>query len=210
MPIDEYDRRLEILTAQTGRISVFARGARRPSSSLLACTRVFAFGSFDVFRGKNSYSLSGAEISDYFTELSEDIETSAYGFYFLELARYFTRENIEAKDILNLIYVSLRALERKQPENKLIRAIYEIKMLQLNGLCPSADRLEKAEGRFAFAKGLDKSVLYAFEYVTQSGIERLYTFRLSDDVLSGFTSLSGHLMEMFADREFKSLELLGG
>ncbi len=62
MPIDEYDRRLEILTAQTGRISVFARGARRPSSSLLACTRVFAFGSFDVFRGKNSYSLNSADI----------------------------------------------------------------------------------------------------------------------------------------------------
>ncbi len=83
-------------------------------------------------------------------------------------------------------------------------------MLQLNGLCPSADKLEKAEGRFAFAKGLDGSALYAFDYVTGHGPDRLYTFRLAENVLSEFTSLSGHLMEMFADREFKSLELLDG
>ena len=52
MPIGEYDRRLEILTDSLGRISAFARGARKPSSALVSASRVFAFGEFDLYEGR--------------------------------------------------------------------------------------------------------------------------------------------------------------
>ncbi|MBQ1286000.1 MAG: recombination protein O N-terminal domain-containing protein, partial [Lachnospiraceae bacterium] len=58
MPIGEYDRRLEILTDSMGRISAFARGARKPSSPLVSISRVFAFGEFDLYEGRNSYSVN--------------------------------------------------------------------------------------------------------------------------------------------------------
>ena len=208
MPIGEYDRRLEILTDEYGRISAFAKGARKPSSSLVSVSRLFAFGQFELFRGKSSYNVNSAKITNYFTELSEDIVLTFYGSYFLELAQYFTRENVEAGQVLKLLYQSLRALMHESYDNRLVRAIYEIKMLAINGVCPPADRIIQGEGQFAFGKGISESCAYALQFVISSPIDKLFTFRLTESVLNEFCALAKSLISLTVDKKFNSLNML--
>ena len=105
-PVAEYDKRLVVLTKEYGKITMFARGARRQNSMLMACSSPFTFGYFTIYKGRNSYNLMSAQVSNYFVELREDIEAVTYGLYFCEFVDYYTKENQEATEILKLLYQS--------------------------------------------------------------------------------------------------------
>ncbi len=201
MPIGEYDRRIEILTDSLGKISAFAHGARKPSSPLVAPTRIFAFGEFELYEGRNSYSLNSAKIANYFEQLTTDVEHTYYGFYFLELASYFTKEGLDATPTLKLVYQSLRALGLESLDNRLVRGIYELKILEINGICPD---IENIKSRFE----LDPSTAYAIRFVKTMPIEKLYTFRLTEPVLAEFTDIVKTLLNRYVDKTFKSLVML--
>ena len=47
-PIGEYDRRMVLLTKDHGKISAFAKGARRQTNKLMGSTDLFCFGLFDL------------------------------------------------------------------------------------------------------------------------------------------------------------------
>lgn len=137
MPVGEYDRRITVLTKERGKITAFARGARRQGSMLAASTGAFAFGQFEVYEGRSSYTLVRAEISNYFRDLLADFDSVYYGFYFLEIADYYTRENGDELMMLKLLYQSMRALESKAIPNRLVRRIYELKAMVINGEYPN-------------------------------------------------------------------------
>ena len=124
VPSGEMDKRLVILTKERGKVTAFARGARRPGSMLMACGRPFAFGQFTLYEGRDAYSLQSAEISNYFDELSTDVEGTCYGSYFLEFSDYYTRENMDGTAMLKLLYQSVRALMKPAVPNELVRRVY--------------------------------------------------------------------------------------
>lgn len=196
-PFGEYDRRVVILTRERGKIAAFAKGARKQGSRLLASTNPFCFGEFKLYEGRTSYSISEAAISNYFRELREDFDGACYGMYFLEVMDYYTRENNDEKEMLKLLYQSLRALVHKGLDNPLVRYIFEIKALVINGEYPGPP-----DGNW------QESTLYTLSYISQSSVEKLYTFKVTEEVLSELARITDYYRKRFIDRKFKSLEIL--
>lgn len=197
-PVGEYDKRLVILTKERGRITAFARGARRPNSSLIAAANPFCFGEFECYEGRDSYTVVKVNVQQYFRELATSPELSGYGFYFLEIANYYTRENVDETQMLKLLYQSLRALLSEKIDNPLIRRIYEMKALVINGEYP----VIKA------GEGYDDSTVYALDYIRCSSIEKLYTFRVTPKVLKEMGTILDEFMSRYIDRTFHSLDIL--
>jgi len=194
----EYDRHITLLTKERGKITAFARGARKPGNRLAAATNPFSFGRFKVYEGKSSYTVSEAEIQNYFEELRLDYEGACYGMYFAEVADYYTRENNDEKEMLKLLYQSLRALCAKSLPNPLVRCVFECKAIAVNGEFPGVPNDMK----------LDQATIYALQYIEASTIEKLYTFTVSDACLLELQAVSERYMKYFVGRNFKSLEVL--
>lgn len=228
-PLQEYDRRVVLLTKERGKITAFARGARRQYSPMLASTQLFAFGTFRVIEGRNAYTLTGAEIRDYFEAIPRDPMKACYGSYFLEMAAYYARENSNEVEMLKLLYQTLRILCRDTVPQPLIRVIFELRMFVVNGeypecfhcvLCGAKDRLnhfspvrsgivcDRCLGESGSLLPLSTSTLYAVQYIITSPIERLYTFNVSPEVLHQLQRMMEGYIHRHIDRNFKSLEIL--
>ena len=228
-PVGEYDRRVVLLTKEQGKISAFAKGSRRPNSPLVGAVNPFSFGEFTMYEGRTSYTIQSANISNYFAELREDVVGAYYGFYFLEFASYYTKEYNDEREMLKLLYQTLRALINPHIPDLLIRYIFELKALCINGQGPQVFQCVQCGAKdrpavFSAAKGglvceecsgdvidgliLDNSTLYSMQYIESTKIEKLYTFTVSDKVMDELGKVMKRLTEIYVDRHFKSLEIL--
>lgn len=196
-PIGEYDRRVVLLTRERGKISAFARGARKPTSAFLAPTNPFTFGTFELYEGRSSYSICEIAADSYFEELRQDFEGAYYGIYFLELCDYCTRENNDEKEILKLLYQSLRALTAKGLPRKLVRAIFEIKLVVLCGEFPGLPGKEWLP-----------AAVYAVDFIVRTPVEKLYTFTLVPEALEELTHIAKKYRTQCLPGQFKTLKIL--
>ncbi|SHN54557.1 DNA replication and repair protein RecO [Butyrivibrio hungatei DSM 14810] len=194
----DYDWVATIFTADRGKITAFARGARKPAAKLSGSVEPFCFGTFKLFAGKNSYTIVEADIENYFEGFRQDLEGACYGTFFLELASYYTRENVEDKELLNLLYISLKALLNENIPNKLVKCIYEIKALQIEGEYPGVP--ENME--------LMDSTRYAIDFIVRTPLEKLYSFNVTKEVLDQLCKVADIYRNRFIDRPLKSLEML--
>ena len=229
MPIGEYDKRNTLLTKERGKITAFARGARRPNSQLLAAANPFCFGEFELFEGRSAYTLARATIQNYFRELTGDFDATYYGFYFLEFANYYTKEQNDEREMLKLLYQTMKALTSPHIPNLLIRRIFELKAFCINGEGPQVFqcvRCQKKDGQMVFSAregglvctdcarnisdgiSLDNSTLYTMQYIEISTIEKLYTFTVSREVLEKLSGIMERYCLLYVEKRFKSLEIL--
>lgn len=227
--IGEHDKRVVILTRERGKISAFARGARRPRSPLQAGTESFAFGDFWLREGRDSYTIDQITISNYFRELVTGGDSIYYGYYFLELADYYGKENADDLMLLKLLYQTCRALMKPNLSRPLIRRIFELKALEINGEYPQMFSCGCCGGRedlvmYSTERGgavcaecgklpkdgieISPATVYAMQFVLSSPIEKLYTFQVSEQVQKELAMVLNRHMDRYVDKKFKSLDIL--
>ena len=198
VPAGEYDRRVEILTRERGRISGFMRGARRPGSPVMAAASPFVFGTFKIHEGRSAYQILEAKVDNYFEKLRSDMIAACYGSYFCEILQFVTRENNDASNLLYLAYQSLRALESDVFDDRLVRAVFEIKAVMLEGEYP---------GLRQGTEYLD-ATHYTVDFLWRTPPAKLYSFNVKPEVLTELEAYAKWLVSRTWNHTFKSLQIL--
>jgi DNA repair protein RecO (recombination protein O) len=225
----DYDKRLVILTKERGRITAFASGVRRGTNPLQSKTQMFVMGSFKLIPGRNSYRLTGIDVDEYFHELTADIDAYCYASYFCEVMGFFTHEGMVATDYLNLLYVSMNALKKGIVSKKLIRCVYEIKLMDVFGQgiqsfsCPVCGNEELTYVFDASAGGilckdclkkakapltLSETARYTIQYINSAPLGGLYNFSVTDEVTEEIQRVTKQFMDVYVDKKFKAADII--
>lgn len=132
----ENDKRIVLLTANRGRVSILAKGARSMKSKYMNAIGLFTYGNYEVTE-RNGYAwLSGASIHEPFFGLRNDIERLALSSYVVDLAGELSGEEEPAEDILRLTLNTLYAIEKEIKPPEQIKATYELRAMSVSGYMP--------------------------------------------------------------------------
>lgn len=194
----EYDKLFTLFTKDIGKISAYAFGVRRPHSKKIGTLRLFSFCEVSLCENNGRYSIEDASTINSFDELTEDFESVCFASYFVEVVDYLSFENIESADIFNLLYYSLKALVDKKVDRKLIKLIFDLKILKYQGEYVTSDML----------RCQNETLKYTWDYVINNDCKKIYTFNLTDEVFNLFKREVDREFNEKIGKKFKTIENL--
>ncbi|MBO4798939.1 MAG: DNA repair protein RecO [Candidatus Methanomethylophilaceae archaeon] len=134
--VGDSDRMLTVLTAEEGKLSVFARGAKKLNGSSLSACQPLAYALFTLRRGREYSYLRESTTKETFHALCGSLSAQALAAYFCEIAETVSYPGGEARDLLQLTLNALWVLaEGKKPE-ALVKASFELRAAALDGYLP--------------------------------------------------------------------------
>ena len=198
----DFDKMLTMLTPDLGKISCAAKGARRPSSSLLAGTQFLCFGEYVLYRGSGgTYHVNSCEPIEVFYNVRIDLDKLQYAAYICKIIEDVTNENDSSYNILQLLLNTIYTISETDMDKELVLAIFKIRLTLLLGFAPDVNECvncgKKEELTYFSIKNnglkcetcakLDKSVirrseatLYAIEYIIMAPAKELFSFNVSE------------------------------
>ncbi len=131
----EADRILVLFTKNFGRISLIAKGVRRPKSRKRGHIEVFNYVKFQAVAGHGLDMMTEAEVIDDFSEIRNNLKRISLAYYFAEVIGRITHEQEPNEDLFNLILDHLESLKSVNGL-KSLRMGFVRKLLVLMGYWP--------------------------------------------------------------------------
>ncbi len=230
--IDEADRVLTILTRDRGVITAFANGAKRLKSKLMAATQALTYSGFQLYKGKDHYTVDSAETLTVFYGIRNDIDSLSLAGYLCELTQSLAPEEDEAEGFLRLLLNCLHFLNTGTRTVRFIKPVFELRILALAGYMPnlvcctvcscyeaptmyfclnSAKLLCPDCAKEPFAEPvmpISPAVLTAMRYIIYSEFEKLFNFTLTDESLMQLVKVCEAYMLAQMGHGFKTLDFL--
>jgi DNA repair protein RecO (recombination protein O) len=135
----ETDRILTLLTRHFGKVSVVAKGIRKPTSRLAGHAEPLTHATYQLARGRNLDVLTGAESRALYRALREDLHGIAAGWYIAELADRFALERSPSAPLFDLVESALRHLAAGYAP-ALVCRWFDLHLLDRTGFRPELGR----------------------------------------------------------------------
>lgn len=154
------DKIITILTDNLGKISCMARGAKKIKSPILANSQYLVYSEFVLYKGSKFYYVNSADVINTFYKLRTDFDKLQVIFDLTKMIYNFTDENQDTSSVLKLFLNTVYILEKMDKSNKIIIAIFKIKLFSILGFAPrmencstcgkslSSDNLNKSEENY--------------------------------------------------------------
>jgi len=221
----ETDQILTVLSAELGRISVIAKGARSRRSRVGAACQLLSYSEMTLTQRGEWYYLNEASTLELFDGVRQDIVLLSLGAFFAEMTESVVTE-AEAQEALRLLLNALYALGTLRKEPMQVETAFIFRLLSLMGFAPMVDGcavcgaepekplLDTVQGIVhctgcktgGLSLPLTGAALTALRYIVSCEDKKLYSFTLPTADLK----LLCHAAEAYAaaqlERSFRTLD----
>jgi DNA repair protein RecO (recombination protein O) len=142
----EADRILNLYTKDFGRISLIAKGVRKPTSRKRGHIEIFSLLKLTAASGKGLDILIEAELIDSFSEIRKDLNKVSLAYFFMEVIGKMTHEGEKHEELFYLILKNLNRLKDDQ-RLKTLKDAYIVDVLVLLGFWPKGEKLINPEDK---------------------------------------------------------------
>jgi len=225
----ESDKILTVLTDVLGKVTVSASGAKRKNSPLIAPTQMFAYSHFTLFEHNGRYKINAAESIEQFHGLSRDVEKLALASYFVEMVDSVAGDgDTTNNEMLRLILNTLFALSESDIPMKIIKPVFELKMLSCCGYEPLLDfcaecgddieggaafyvnegviRCAKCKGgSFGHKVDITSGALCAMRYIIDADMKKIFSFKIGEASIRSLEDACEEYVLAQLERNFQTL-----
>lgn len=131
----EADRLIDIYSKEKGKISLIAKGVRRPKSRKRGHLEIFAKIRFQTTIGAGMGIMTEAETVDDYTEIRSSMKKISLAYYFMEVAGKITHEGGESAGVFYLLSDFMNDL-KTATRLKELRVNFVTKLLKQLGFWP--------------------------------------------------------------------------
>jgi len=230
--VSDNDKLLTLFTAEHGKITVSAKGARSLKSRYMPVSQQFAYGEY-TFSSKNGYKwLSDASLIESFFSLRRDLPRLALACYVASVAEQLALEGQPDDALLRLTLNTFFLLTKDKHALSHIKSVFELSAVSIAGFAPEADYCgncssERELNYLATVGGvtlcskcvtalygneipfsvipMDRSVLDAVRFVTSSDSGNIFSFKLPEDEERELSVISERYLLAQLDCGFKTL-----
>lgn len=225
----EADRVITILT-ERGVVSAYAKGSLRPKNKLTSPTAMLSYSNFELFSGKNMYTVDDALSKERFISLFSDMERYSLAVYFCELMKFLAPIEDDATEYLSLMLNSLFLLNEGKKDILLVKAVFELSVMSISGYMPDLTACNECgefnAGKLYFniadgiwlcescANKLGKPIncsgtlLSAMRHVIYSEKGKIFSFDLGADALKQLNEMTSRFVVNHIDRTLTTLDFL--
>ena len=189
-----YGRRMIVLLSKKyGKISAGTSISERGKNKSALALRPFTLGRYEVFKGRESYSITGAETVNSFFSIGEDIDKFAAASVALELADRLLEEDQPAAGMFNLLSEFLSMLEERRSDYGTLLTGFKLKALVLSGSGIQTDacvRCQKTED-LRYLSVQDGGFVCG-ECIPSGSVLNPLIFEVSDDIINVTRFVQAH------------------
>ncbi|MBI4670952.1 MAG: DNA repair protein RecO [Chloroflexi bacterium] len=228
--VGEADRLLTLLTAERGKLRAVAKGARKPSARKTGHVELFNSVALSLHVAREIDIITQAQTLEPFLAIREDLDRLSYAYYFAELIDRFVQEEIEQREVYDLLLNAQHWLEVTTHLSRTAR-YFEMQLLDVLGyrpqlyICiqskeellpeenffsPEGGGMLKPQYRDAYRDAISAPVnaLKVLRYLQSRSWQEIENLRLSSQVEAETEAILHYYVTHLLERNLKSVDFL--
>lgn len=212
----EADKIITIFSKSSGKLTGFAKSAKRPRGKLSAGTQFLCYSDFVLCKSKEMFNVYSSDVIEPFYEIRNDVIKLTYAAHYVDIINDVVQENQPASRVLQLFLNVLHFLSKTSKDVELLTCIFELRTLSIIGYAPydrsciMCSREDDSDYFFSFKRcgilcsrcmmkeeaclRLLPGTLKALRHIIHTPLDSLFNFSVSPEVLRELRKISSRYL----------------